>query len=132
MTGAKPLEAPAPVALPAFTKAGMQAYLAVSGDVNPLHGEPELAARIGLEGLPVPGMLAMAAIANYIADWPHGKTTLRLGARFTAPVYVGAELTISARIVRQPTATSPNPILRVVATQNGRIAVFAEAEVKLA
>ena len=132
MTGTDKLEAPAPGVLPPFTQASMEAYLAVSGDVNPLHVEPDLAERLGLDGLPVPGMLVMAAIANYLAQWPRCRTTKRLGARFTTPVYVDSELAISARIVRHPSNDQPNPVFRVVVTQNAKIAVFAEAELELA
>ena len=126
-----PLAAPPPLADPGVTLEQMQDYLAVSGDVNPLHEIPDLAQRIGMDGIPVPGMLIMGRIAAYLAAWPALASMVKLTAKFTSPVLLYTPLELSARIARQPGPQSKTAILRVLVKQDGRIAVIAESEIVL-
>ncbi len=131
MTELPAFDVPAPLEIAAFTLEAMKAYLDVSGDVNPLHADPDLAARIGLAGIPIPGMLMMAKIADYVASWPRCEETLKLDARFIAPIYVGDAITLAARLARRPSEAQPHPILRIIATQTERLVIVAEAKLAL-
>ena len=67
----------------------------LSGDANPLHADPAIAARAGftqpiLHGLATYGMAAFAAISR-CADGDASRLK-RLAARFTSPVYPGEKL----------------------------------------
>jgi acyl dehydratase len=67
----------------------------LSGDLNPLHADPEVAARAGfkqpiLHGLATYGMAAFAAV-RCCAEGDASKLR-RLAARFTSPVYPGETL----------------------------------------
>lgn len=67
----------------------------LSGDSNPLHADPEIAAKAGfnqpiLHGLATYGMAAFAAISR-LADGDASRLK-RIASRFTAPVYPGETL----------------------------------------
>lgn len=67
----------------------------LSGDANPLHADPEVAARAGfkqpiLHGLATYGMAAFAAVSQ-CADGDATRLK-RIAARFTSPVYPGETL----------------------------------------
>lgn len=67
----------------------------LSGDANPLHADPEVAARAGfkqpiLHGLATYGMAAFAAISRCAGG--DASRLKRIAARFTSPVYPGETL----------------------------------------
>lgn len=67
----------------------------LSGDANPLHADPEVAARAGfkqpiLHGLATYGMAAFAAIKRCAEG--DARRLKRIAARFTSPVYPGETL----------------------------------------
>ena len=118
------------LALPGISQAQVDAYVAASGDDNPLHRDAALARTVGLTGIPVPGMLIMAQLAQCTTLWAAGRPLGRLAARFVSPVIVGNGIEVGGRVVSID-AASGEAILRLTAKQNGKIAVLGEARVAL-
>jgi acyl dehydratase len=117
-------------ALGEITQAEVDAYVAASGDDNPLHRDAELARSVGLAGIPVPGMLIMAQLARCARGWPRAGKVTKLSARFVSPVIVGNGVEIGGRVVAMDDATG-EAILRLTAKHRGKIAVLGEARVSL-
>jgi acyl dehydratase len=118
------------LAIAAIDQIEVDAYLAASGDDNPIHRSAEIAARAGLSGIPVPGMLVMAQVARCAQAWSHCATITRLTARFFAPVLIDRALQVKARVVMLHEAKR-RAVLRITVVQLGAIAVMAEADVAL-
>lgn len=79
--------------LPALTvtldRAQLVRYAGASGDFNPIHWNPRVAAEVGLPGVIAHGMLTMALAGRIVTDWlgDPGRV-LEYGVRFTRPVVV--------------------------------------------
>ncbi|MFT4098226.1 MAG: MaoC/PaaZ C-terminal domain-containing protein [Rhodoblastus sp.] len=83
-----------------FDAAAVAAYAAASGDDNPLHLDPALAARAGFAAPPVHGMRLMAEIAPSLARWRPDMALKRLSGTFVEPLLVGETATLSGRVMR--------------------------------
>lgn len=92
-------------ALPPLTvtidRAQLVRYAGASGDFNPIHWNPRVAAEVGLPGVIAHGMLTMALAGRIVTDWIGDPArVLEYGVRFTRPVVVpdpgSAELEVSA------------------------------------
>jgi len=84
-------------------RALLKQYADASGDQNPIHQNEEFAVSVGLPNVIAHGMLTMALVGKYVADFAGGSANvLEYGARFTKPVIVPAnekvDLTVSATI----------------------------------
>jgi len=127
--GGKSDGAPKPRAIPADRQADHsivvnsprnQALLyRLSGDYNPLHSDPQIAASAGfnrpiLHGLCHYGMAGRALIKTLCADDP--SRLLRLDTRFTSPVYPGEALRVDAWNIGPGDAS-----FRVVASERNAI-----------
>ena len=114
----------------ALSYAEIAKYADASGDNNPVHTDQQLAKSVGLDDVPVQGMLLMALINNYLEDWKHHSATRKLSVRFVAPALANQDLKITARIVvadeRNQTA-----ILRVLMFQAEKMVVMGEAEIAI-
>ena len=106
------------------------AYLAASGDDNPLHRDARIARAAGFEDVLVPGMLLMAQMAEILAAWPRCAALLQLQCRFVEPVPVGMRLHCEGRIVA--TETAGKVVVRLTAGQGRRFVVVGEATIVLA
>jgi acyl dehydratase len=109
-----------------FTPAVVAAYALASGDDNPLHSDPAIAARAGLERPPVHGMLIMGCFESYIRDWRPAARIVKLSAKFIRPVLTGDGIELSGKVVRA--AEGAPVVLRLTARgENGRdVACLAE------
>ncbi|MWB78098.1 3-alpha,7-alpha,12-alpha-trihydroxy-5-beta-cholest-24-enoyl-CoA hydratase [Pseudooceanicola sp. 216_PA32_1] len=69
----------------------------LSGDLNPLHIDPALAAKVGFEAPILHGLatfgLAGRALVEHVLDW-NAQGLREIAARFSAPVYPGETLKI--------------------------------------
>lgn len=106
------------------------AYLAASGDDNPLHRDARLARAAGLAGPPVPGMLVMGQFARLVEAWPACERIGRLTARFVRPVMFGGTLALEGRVVAAGAAPH-GAIVRLSATVAGKVVAVGEADVLL-
>lgn len=81
----------------------LKAYADASGDHNPIHHNEEFALSVGLPNVIAHGMLTMALVGKYVADWAGGSAAVKeYSARFIKPVIVPAgervDLTVSASV----------------------------------
>ena len=84
-------------------RAMLKAYADASGDQNPIHQNEEFAVSVGLPNVIAHGMLTMALVGKYVADFAGGSAkVVEFGARFTKPVIVPAgqkvDLTVTATV----------------------------------
>ena len=106
------------------------AYAAASGDDNPLHRDPALAARAGLARPPINGMLIMGCFEPYLRAWRPEATVVKLGAKFIRPVLVGEAVAVAAKVVRA-TAGEPAVLRLTVRNEADEIVCLAEAFLRL-
>ena len=98
------LEAGAELALLSYpvTRADLRAYAEASGDPNPIHLDPEVAAAVGLPGVIAHGMLTLALAARAVREWTGDAEVVELGARFAGMVVVpeeGTSLELTGKVV---------------------------------
>ncbi len=70
-------------------------YVALSGDVNPIHRDQRVAAELGLEAPLVPGMLLLALCQPFIER--AGLKAASMRARFVAPLIVDEDFRVSVQ-----------------------------------
>ncbi|MBI1886525.1 MAG: MaoC family dehydratase [Chloroflexi bacterium] len=126
-------EATAGQALPAVvryvTQEKINRYARASGDGNPLHTDPEYAARTRFGGTIAHGLLVLAYVSEMLTAafgerWPNGG---RLKSRFRAPARPGDTLTVSGEVQK---ADGVRTLCRIeVRNQAGEVLVDGEAEV---
>jgi len=75
-------------------------YSRASGDLNPIHLDPDYAVRVGLPGTIAHGLLEMAILAEALTRWM-GRTgrLSHLSCRFSKPLQAGDSITCSGRVV---------------------------------
>ena len=76
-------------------------YAGASGDFNPLHWDPAVAAQVSpTGGVIAHGMLNMGLLSALVTEWAGGPQAVRsLTASFKAPGPVGATVTIGGEVV---------------------------------
>lgn len=113
-------------------------YAGVSGDLNPLHWDDAIAARLGLDSVVAHGMFTMGVGAGYINDWVGDPgAMLDVSVRFTSPVLVPsfpgvAEIDFTGK-VKSTDAEARTAVIAIVAKSGGKkIFGRATATVQLA
>ena len=111
-----------------FDASDVEAYAAASGDDNPLHTDPTLAARAGLPRPPVHGMLLMGCLEPFLQGWKPGARVVKLASKFIRPVLVGDDIEVSGKVVQ---ATHGVPaIVRLTVKRDETIVCLAEVFVQ--
>lgn len=91
----------APLSYP-VTRDDLRAYAVASGDPNPIHLDPEVAAAVGLPGVIAHGMLTLALAARAVREWTDDAEVVELGARFAGMVVVpeaGTSVELTGKVV---------------------------------
>jgi acyl dehydratase len=108
-----------------LTRADLVAYAGVSGDLNPIHWDDDVAKMVGLDTAIAHGMLTMGLGGGYVTSWvgDPGAVT-EYNVRFTAVVPVpndgkGAEIVFSGR-VKSTDADSKSVVIALTATTGGK------------
>lgn len=114
-------------------------YAGVSGDLNPIHWDDDMAKGVGLDGVVAHGMLTMGIGGGYVNEWVDDPSAmLEINVRFTSPVYVPAQQDGHAEIefegkVKSLDADERTAVIAIVArTQGKKIFGRATATVQLA
>ena len=87
-----------------ITRSSLVRYAGASGDFNPIHWNPRVAAEVGLPDVIAHGMLTMATACRAVTDWAGDPAAvIEYSVRFTRPVTVpddadGATLAVTAVI----------------------------------
>lgn len=115
-------------ALPLADMPAIRAYLAASGDDNPLHHDPEVARRAGFAQVLVPGMMIAGQVATLLAKILAGRRIEGLETRFVVPVVAGSALHLEGRVVA--VRADGAAILRLTVRLDGQVAVLGEAVVR--
>ena len=108
-----------------LTRQDLVNYAGVSGDLNPIHWDDEIAKLVGLDSAIAHGMLTMGLGGGYITSWvgDPGAVT-EYNVRFTAVVPVpndakGAELVFTGR-VKSVDQESKTVTIAISATTDGK------------
>jgi len=121
-----------------LTRGDLVNYAGVSGDLNPIHWDDEIAKQVGLDTAIAHGMLTMGLGGGYITSWvgDPGAVT-EYNVRFTAIVPVpndgiGAEILFAGRVKSTDPATKTVTLALTATTGGKKIFGRAVATAKLA
>lgn len=108
-----------------LTRGDLVNYAGVSGDLNPIHWDDEIAKQVGLDTAIAHGMLTMGLGGGYVTSWigDPGAVT-EYNVRFTAVVPVpndgkGAEIVFTGR-VKSADADTKTVAIALTATTGGK------------
>jgi acyl dehydratase len=118
-----PPAAPQPLVVGPLTVTDFVRYQGASGDMNPLHHDPQTAAVAGFETPISPGMLQAGLLGSYAATWFGAEHVRGLRVRFDRPVAVGDTLTCTGALTA-PAAGDVTAELRCV-RQDGELVARA-------
>lgn len=104
------------------TEAMMAAFLAVTGDVSPLHIDEAYAKTRGHKGRVVYGMLCASLFSTLAGVYLPGETCLlhSVEASFAKPVYIGDTLTVSGRVQEVNETFGQVVIKAAITNQDGK------------
>jgi acyl dehydratase len=121
-----------------LTRGDLVNYAGVSGDLNPIHWDDEIAKQVGLDTAIAHGMLTMGLGGGYVTSWvgDPGAVT-EYNVRFTAIVPVpndgvGAEILFSGRVKSTDPKTKTVTLALTATTGGKKIFGRAVATAKLA
>ncbi len=121
-----------------LTRGDLVNYAGVSGDLNPIHWDDEIAKQVGLDTAIAHGMLTMGLGGGFITSWvgDPGAVT-EYNVRFTAIVPVpndgiGAEIVFSGRVKSTDPETKSVTLALTATTGGKKIFGRAVATAKLA
>ena len=82
------------------TEEMMDKFLAITGDVNPLHNDEDYARSAGHPGRVVYGMLSASLLSTLAGVYLPGKRSLihEVKIKFAKPVYIGDTLTVEGTV----------------------------------
>lgn len=88
---------------PTLDAAMLQAYAEASGDLNPLHLDPDFARQAGFDDVIAHGMLGMAYVGRMLAETFGQQRIIQFQARFVAIVPLGSILRCRAWLSERST-----------------------------
>ena len=114
---------------PASEPDDLARYARASGDLNPLHLDPEFARQAGFDNLVVHGMLGMAHLGRLLTDNFPIEQIRSFNARFGAVILAGQTVSYRARLIERSTEFA---MLALEASDSsGKTAITGRAEVLL-
>lgn len=81
-----------------ITQTDIVRFAGAGGDFNPLHHDPEFAARAGFPTVIAMGQFQAGLLAAWLSDWLGVEHLRSYEVRFRAPVFVGDVLHLSGRV----------------------------------
>ena len=121
-----------------LTRGDLVNYAGVSGDLNPIHWDDEIAKQVGLDTAIAHGMLTMGLGGGYVTSWVgYPGAVTEYNVRFTAIVPVpndgvGAEILFSGRVKSTDPETKTVTLALTATTGGKKIFGRAVATAKLA
>lgn len=116
-----------------ITMAEIDAFIALTGDDNPLHHDVAYAESTRFGGLIGHGMLTAGLVSTVLGTRLPGPGCVYLGQtlRFVSPVYPGDEITATAEVVELYPERRHARLRTVCTNQRGEIVIEGEARMKL-
>lgn len=113
-----------------ITAAMLDDFLAISGDVNPLHSDRDFAVESGYPDRVVYGMVTASLYSTLAGVYLPGKYCLlqSVHSDFLAPVFIGDTLTCEGKIVEMSDAFKRIVIKAVIRNQHGKKVSRAKIE----
>jgi phosphate acetyltransferase len=114
-----------------LTEHDIQAFAAVSGDMNPAHLDAEYAANTPLHGVVGHGMWTSSLISTLLGTRFPGPGTIYLNQtlQFLRPVHIGDTVTVSLQVTQKITETKRVVMACKVVNQKGTAVLEGEATV---
>jgi acyl dehydratase len=81
-----------------ITQTDIVRFAGAGGDFNPLHHDPNFAAKAGFRGVIAMGQMQAAILAGLVSDWLGVEHLREYEVRFVAPVFLGDLLELSAEV----------------------------------
>lgn len=100
----------------------MEAFEKITGDVSPIHIDPDYAKDRGYPGRVVYGMLGASFFSTLAGVYLPGEHCLLHGVecKFAKPIFIGDTLTISGTVVNVSEVGSEAEIKATIVNQNGK------------
>ena len=100
----------------------MAQFCALSGDISPIHIDPDYAAQRGYPGRVCYGMLVASFFSTLAGVLLPGEHCLLHGVecKFAKPVFIGDTLTITGTVVNVSEAVAEAEIKAVITNQDGK------------
>ena len=94
----------------------------ITGDVNPLHNDPEFAVSKGHPGRVAFGMLTASFLSTLAGVYIPGERSLiqQVETKFANPVYIGDELTVKGEITELIESVQRLELKVTITNQNGK------------
>jgi acyl dehydratase len=86
---------------PPLTITDFVRYQGASGDLNPIHHDPEFARKAGYDGPFAVGMLSAGLLAAHVAEWLGPENIRKYRTRFSEQAWPGDVLTYGGRVTRK-------------------------------
>jgi acyl dehydratase len=111
-----------------LTQSEFDRFAALSGDDNPIHVDPEFAARTHFGKTVAHGMFLYSLISDLLAKYFPNALPTSQDLMFPAPSYGGEEITISARVLE--ISSKALRLETIITRPNGEIGCQGEAVLK--
>ncbi|WP_034712318.1 MaoC family dehydratase [Intrasporangium chromatireducens] len=82
-----------------ITQTDIVRFAGAGGDFNPLHHDPEFAARAGFPRPIAMGQFQAGLLAGWVSDWLGVEHLRSLEVRFVAPLMIGDAVTVGGEVV---------------------------------
>ncbi len=109
-----------------FTQDDFVRFARLSGDDNPIHVDPEFAARTRFGKTVAHGMLLYSVLCGALKKYFPHSTQLEQALMFPTPTYVGEEITIRLEIAEQIENEKRVRVLTSITRPNGAIGLQGE------
>ena len=111
----------------------MDRFRAITGDVNPLHTDPDYAKEHGHKDCVVFGMLTASYLSTLAGVYLPGEHSLihSVKTKFSGAVYVGDELTVEGTVTEKNDTFELIIVKAVIRNRNGEKVCKAELQVGL-
>lgn len=111
----------------------MDRFRAITGDVNPLHADPDYAKEHGHKDCVVFGMLTASYLSTLAGVYLPGEHSLihSVKTKFSGAVYVGDELTVEGTVTEKNDTFELIIVKAVIRNRNGEKVCKAELQVGL-